>query len=325
MKGYNRTNLAVCAVLAVALFVIIPGQSFAAEDGMIASTDLALQVSTRPEAKVSVTQSFIFPALQGGSPLTEGNNVKTGLTFEVTPVSLAGLANVVFTPIAFIEISGGGKIGTGWNMALGNGIGLNVPIGLAAPGSVRKSEISGSAFSGLQWSAWAGGAFQFDLAAVMPGDWNHVIFRAYSEMKYSAFTKAGSTDSWIIENDDGENMNGWTSYSSFVLGYQMPLSPILDFVGFMAEMDINLYDVSTKANWGGNKGRFIYSGLFNFSLTEQFGTSMIVQMRTRRNYNTSDYENADNLWYQDQLLSDKGGSSRLVFYRAALIFNWKIF
>jgi len=313
------------SVLLAALFLLlIPFFVSAADNGIQASTDLSLQVSSLPEAKLSLNQGFTFPFLQGNDPLTSGNNIHTDLTAEVTPVSLAGLAHASWTPIAFFELDAGGRLGTGWNMALGNGIGLNQPVGVYS-GTVRKAEIDGSPFDGLQWNVWMGGALQFDLAAVVPGDWNHVILRAYNEFKYSAYTRASPCSSWVLENDDAQNMNGWTWHGEAVLGYQMPLSPVLNFVGVMGELNYNLYDVSNKDYWGGDLGRWIFSGIFNFAVTPKLSTSLIVQMRTRNNYGTSDLDNKDKYWYQDQELVTDYGSQRLVFYRAALILSYKIF
>ncbi|MCL2833208.1 MAG: hypothetical protein FWD78_08565 [Treponema sp.] len=316
-------------LLLTAFLLMVPALVNAADTppdntGIVPSTNLSLQISTLPEAKLSATQAFTFPFLRGTSALTSGNNIRTEISAEVTPVSLAGLARVIWTPIAFLELDGGGRLGTGWNMPLGNGIGLNQSVGVYS-GTARKAEINGDPFDGAQLSAWFGGAFQFDLAAVVPGDWNHVIVRAYDELKYSAYTRAGKNDSWIVENDDGQNLNGWTWHGEAVIGYQMPQSPVLDFVGIMGELNYNLYDIANKEDWGGNLGRWIFSGLFNFSITPRFSTTLIVQMRTRNNYGTSDLNNSGSLWYQDQALSNDYGSQRLMFYRAALSFSYKIF
>jgi hypothetical protein len=293
-----------------------------ADEGITSSMELSLQVSTRPEAKLSLTQSFIFPFFQGSGPLTSGNNIRTNLTAEVSPVSLAGIGQVIWTPIAFLEIDAGGKAGSGWNIpGLGNGIGLNMPVSGTSP---TKMEIDGNPFDGLQWSAWAGLALQFDFAALFPGDWNHVIFRVHNEFRYSAYTRAGPHAPWIFQNDSAENQNGLVLHGTAVLGYQMPLSPVLDFVGLMAEADYNLYDEPGKGKWGGDLPNWTFSGLFNFSITPQFSTSLIIQMRTRNNYGVSDYENENKLYYRDRDLRTGGGSQRFVFYRVALILTYKL-
>jgi hypothetical protein len=302
-----------------AFFVLCPVPVQA--DEIASSTELSLQISSLPEAKLSVTQSFTFPFLQGSGPLTSGNNIKTDITAEVTPVSMAGIANVIWTPIAFLEFNVGGKAGSGWNMVLGNGIGLNVPIEGTDP---LKFKIDGSPFDGLQWRAWAGGAFQFDLAAVVPGDWNHVLVRAYNEFRYSAYTRAGIHDPWVIEADDAENQNGWTYHLTTVLGYQMPLSPVLDFVGLMGEADFKLYNEPGEEAWGGHLPKWTISGLFNFSVTPNFSTTFIAQMQTRRNYGDSDFGNKDKIFYRDRKLMTNDGNQRLLFYRVALIFTYKL-
>jgi hypothetical protein len=322
MKKY-RQNLfeLVFTVVFAAVFILCPMP--VRSDEITSSTELSLQVSTRPEAKIGLTQSFTFPFLQGSGPLTSGNNIKTDITAELTPVSIVGMANVIWTPIAFLEINAGARLSSGWNMALGNGIGLNVPVGTAVTGAPRKFEIDGSPFDGLQWRAWAGGAFQFDLAAVVPGDWNHILIRAYNEFRYSAYTRAGSGNSWVLEND-AENQNGWTYYLSTVLGYQMPLSPVLDFVGLMGEADFRLYDEPRMKAWGGNLPSWTISGFFNFSITPNFSTALIAQMRTRLNYGDTDFENENELYYRDRDLQTEGGSQRILFYRVAFIFTYKL-
>ena len=323
MKKHGFTGAFFWAVF----FIFFPVFVHAADEGITASTDLVFQASSRPEAKIGITQSFIFPFLQGRGPLTSGNNIRTNLTVEVSPISLIGIGQLIWTPIAFLEINGGGRLGSGWNMALGDGIGINRPVGDPGsgpgPDGARKAEIDGNAFDGIQWSAWIGGAFQFDLAALFPGPWNHVVFRAQYDLRYSAYTRAGNNDSWVFENDR-EYMNGWTMHPTMVFGYQMPLSPVLDFVGFMAEGDFNLYNIPGKEAWGGNLGRWTLSSVFNFSFTPQFSTMFAIQLRTKRNFMHTDFDNKDEYWYQDLKISNHYGNQRLLFHRVALAANLKI-
>ena len=48
-------------------------------DGVTYSSELLLQISSLPEAKLGFIQHFTFPFLQGNGPLTEDNNI--GLNF----------------------------------------------------------------------------------------------------------------------------------------------------------------------------------------------------------------------------------------------------
>jgi hypothetical protein len=285
--------------------------------GIEAATDLSLQISTRPEAKLGFTQSFVFPALRGNSPLTRENGLKTALGAEVSPVSVNGMAEITWTPIAFFQILAGGRIGSGWNMALGNGIGINEPQG-DGTGKIR-----GAPFEGLFWGLQGGAALQFDLAAIFPGDWNHVVFRTGHEARYRAFTGAAAGESWVFEHDDGENRNGMSYYGNYFLGYQIPASPFLNTVGILAETDLYLYGAAGGEAWGDNLPRWYFSALFNVTLTPRFGAALILQTRTRRNYGHSDLENTKHTYYQNEVL-DRDDPYRLMFYRAALILTLKL-
>jgi hypothetical protein len=302
---------------AAALIFFIAAASIAAENGVAFSTDLGLQISSRPEAKLSLTQSFIFPFMRFDGPLTRDNTIKAALTAEVSPLSVNGLAEITWTPIAFFQVVAGGKLGSGWNIPLGKGIGVNAD---AEPGKPEphKRSIEGKAFGGLLSSVWGGGVIQFDLAAILPGDWNHLVFRTYQGINYRSFTGALSGESWIFENDDAENRNGLVYSANYLLGYQMPSSPILNMAGLMAEVEQYLYHTPGGDKWGDGLGRWIFSTLFNFTITEKFSAALILQMRTRRNYGHSDYENTNELFYQSMTI-DKDDPYRLVFYRAAVI------
>ena len=305
-------------------------ENLSAEEGEIkTSTELEFQLSTEPGAKAILTQSFIFPVFQGTNPLVSGNNLKTSLIADLTPVSFNGAASLTLTPIAFLELAGGAKAGSGWKINLFggdiHGVGVNTPIGTRNPGDPpRYSEIIGEALGGVIWSYWAGGALQFDLAAIFPGDWNHVLFRTYHEARYSAYTEAKNGESWIFESDFAENRNGWTYNASYVLAYQMPLSPYMNLVGIMAELKQNLYNVPNKSYWGDDIGYWILSALLNFSITPEFNTTVAVQFHTVRNFGSTDLENKRSIYYQDRKLLSNQGESRAVLYRLALLMNYKI-
>jgi hypothetical protein len=326
----NRRFAAFCLKVSVLFLVLALSPAGAKESpretaGFTDSTDLEMQISSRPEFKLKLIETMTFPFLRGDGPLTEGNNIKTSLAAEVSPISLNGTVEAVWTPAAFFQVLAGAKAGSGWNIDLFGssvyGLGINAPQGSSKP---RKSKVTGEALDGLVWSAWGGGALQFDLAALFPGDWTHVLFRTYQGARYSAYTRAADGESWFFEADFGENQNGWVYYSSYVLAYQMPLSPVLNTVGFMAELDKNLYNFSGGDYWGSNLGNWIISGLFNFTLGARFRTALIIQLRSWRNHGSSDLENAGMIYYQDRELKEDYGERRFAFYRAALIMSYKL-
>ncbi|MCL2411698.1 MAG: hypothetical protein FWC97_08655 [Treponema sp.] len=302
----------------VFVFILLVSGLFAEEEkeGLTSSSSLILQASSLPEAKLIFSHDFVIPFMQGEGPLTSGNNLRFNFAAEATPVSLNGLFNVVFTPIAVIELSAGGRIGTGWSLNLFggdlHGIGLNLP------GSDDMAEHDGSAFDGIMHQAHLGGAFQFDFGAIFPGDWTSVLFRTYHEINFHGYSRAAPGQAWFFEADDGENMNGFNYYGNIVFGYQMPL--FLNMVAFMAEMNLFLYDTPNRSLWGDDLIRWYFSSILNFQVSEQFSVTVICQFRTRRNF-TAD---TAGLHFQHRLLDPDRSPQRLEFYRVAGIFTYRL-
>jgi hypothetical protein len=294
-----------------------------AESEVESRTAVELQISSLPEAKVILSRDFTVPVLQGDNALVKNNNIKFGIKYEVTPISMGLWGTAVFTPVAFLEFSGGGMVGSGWNIELFGGevrgIGLNVP------DEDRKTSVDGSAFDGTFLKAYFGGAFQFDLAAVVPGDWNHVLFRTNHEMRAAMYSRAAPGDSWVYESDHGENQNGWTYYGSYVIGYQMPV--MLNTVALLAETEKYLYGTPDGSRWGESMGRWDFGLILNFKFTERFSTALITQLRLYREYSNFTYGNKNendadyNRYYRDRVATD--GRS-LSFYRVAGIFNYRL-
>ncbi|MCL2127422.1 MAG: hypothetical protein FWH38_04135, partial [Treponema sp.] len=97
----------------VALLAVFP---LYAEPDVKSDTSLALTVSSLPEAKLTLAQSFTLPFLRGEHFLVENNNVKFGLDAELSPVSMNLKGDAVITPAAFFQLAAGGMIGSGWNI-----------------------------------------------------------------------------------------------------------------------------------------------------------------------------------------------------------------
>jgi len=273
------------------------------------SGEMFMLVSSIMEAKAGYTHTFIMPFLQGDGPLTQGNNIKFNLSGEVTPISLNGIFSTVWTPIAFLELTAGTRFGTGWPINLFGGdiygIGLNLPTGY-----------DGSAFDSLMWKGYIGGTIQFDFAAIFPGDWNHVVFQSYHELNYHGSTRAQKGQAWFYESDDGENMNGFNYYFSFLLGYQMPI--FLNTIAFQAEGELYLYDTPNRSIWGDDLIRWYFASAFIFDVTEKFSIAVIAQFRTVRNFLTG----TENLYYQDRIV-DTNNPRRLEFFRFAAALTYR--
>jgi hypothetical protein len=288
-------------------------------NGITSSDELTLQFTTLPEAQLNYTRRYNIPFLQGSNPLTSGNNIALALTAELTPISVNAVADAVWTPIAFFNVSLGGRIGSGWNMELFGmeliGIGNNIK-------DVSGSTNDGNAFDGIHWRAKTGATLQFDMAAIFPGDWNHIVMQTYHEINYKGYSDAANGTSWYYLNDSGENRNGFNYYGNLLLGYQMPI--FLNTVGFMAEANLYLYDTPNRSNWGDDLVRWTFAAAANFTITEQLGASLILQFHTRRNYTqgTEGSNKVKSTYYQDRNLIEDDPLS-LQFFRVALGFTYK--
>jgi len=309
-------RIALCILLSLCAYSLIAEEKHEETNSVVTSSELVLQVSSLPEIKLGFTERFTFPFLQGESPMTEDNNISLALTAEISPISLNGLVEAVWTPIAFFQFAAGGRIGSGWNLEL---FGSEIyGIGINRPNTEGGYEIIGNPFDGLLWKVQTGAALQADLAAVFPGDWNHIVVRSYHEINYKGYTRAEMGEAWYYESDDGENCNGFNYYGNFLIGYQMPI--FFDFVALLTEMDLYLYDTPERSKWGDDKIRWTFSGLFNFTFTEKISLTLIAQCRTRKNYQEANWQD---LFYRNRTISNSK-PVHLEFYRiaAALTYKW---
>jgi hypothetical protein len=285
--------------------------------------ELSIVASSLPEAALGFTQHFTLPFLRGDHFLTADNNIRAALGLELSPVSLYGLADLVWTPAAFFELSAGTKLGSGWNIELFGepvyGIGINRPrAGRTVPVA---AEIDGAPFDGLHWNLHGGGALQFDLAALYPGDWHHLVFRSYHEFSYRAYSRAAAGDSWILGNDDGENRNGPVYRGSLFLGYRMPIR--LNTLGLMAELGKKLDGPPGGGDWGEDLAHWTFSGVFGVTLSDRIGAGILVQCQTRRNDRDGIRKDERRYFYQSRTL-DRDDPLRLEFYRVAAVMNFSI-
>ena len=129
------------------------------------------------ELQVSYEHRIKIPVLTGADALTKNNNVLFTLKTNLAPVIAEAEFKAKLTPIAFLNFEAGYIIGTGWTMGF-NGLGLNNDgTGIAET----------DPFPGEVSVAWLAGTFQFDLAAVMPGEWNHVMTSLKAKFRYQNF------------------------------------------------------------------------------------------------------------------------------------------
>ena len=280
--------------------------------GVKKGTTLDCTVTTNLEAKVKLSEEITVPFLVGSSMLTSNNNVQFNIAAELSPVSVNGTFETVWTPIAFFQLVGGTTVGSGWNIPMADGLRLNERSGL------HDSELTGNGFSGLVWSVKGGSVLQFDFAAIKPGDWNHIVFRTYHSLLYRALSSVGNDTSWLYEDDAGENRNGWNYYGNYILGYRMPTR--FQMVGLVVEDDLYLYKTRNRDRWGDDVARWTFSVMGNYRFTDQISCILLAQARTVRNFTggTGEYG-----FYQDRVIDDDN-QYKIEFYRLVATVSVKL-
>jgi hypothetical protein len=216
------------------LSVIVIGTVFSQEE-VETRMDATFYTSTRGEMSASFRPQWQFPFLQGKSPLTSGNNIALKLDAAISPIWLGLTADAELTVFPFLSFKTGGSINTGWNYKLFGALPL-VGIGLNKKTSINdstESDVVGHGLDGVVWDLHFGSMLQFDLAAFVPGDWNHVVAQVYNEIRYFAYTKADGDDFWYFLGDNGLNQNAFNHKFTVFVGYMMPI--FFNMVGIQLE------------------------------------------------------------------------------------------
>jgi hypothetical protein len=284
--------------IAIVMLVCIIGINMAwAEENkdVQKQTDLSLIASTAGEMQFGFEKRIIFPFLQGINALTTENNITLKFGTEVTPITINILADTIWTPVAFIKFSLGTQIGSGWNYDMFgtrmNGMGLYRLVEHGDPQELA----DGFGFDGAVWDVHLGTTLQFDLAAIFPGDWNHIVTKFENVINYQNYTKARGTEQWYFKADDGINQNTFGYYFSGFFGYQMPL--FLDMVGFQFESSLPLYNPQSKKSLVNREPEMFWSLVTEFVIAKHFTIMAITQLGNRLKHPvTVDYDRQWNFY-----------------------------
>lgn len=178
------------------------------------------------EAKMEAGYTLKIPMLEGEGPLFSGNNLKVKGLLGLSPVAVTFGVDAVLTPIAVMELTLGGAIGTGWDFDLMDISGL-----LKSTGGIG-TPLTADPLGGAYYKGRAGAALQFDTGAVFPGDWTSILLRTYHEFMYQGYTGAKSGEAWEYETS-GAKVNGFNYKGEYVIGYKLPL--MLNMVALQLE------------------------------------------------------------------------------------------
>lgn len=249
-----------------------------------ARNDLGLAMSI--ELKAYYTFQMEFPAMRANNAMMKGNNIKFKTRANISPVSFEVGPYLELTPIAFLVFEFGSKIGTGWDFSPLNlnGLAINDPTF-----RFTDNQKAFDATSGVLSTTKMQAKLQFDVGALIPGDWTHFVVVAIQNVEYQYFSGANNNQYWRWEHDAGENQNGFVWYQTYVVGYQMPTAPgYLDMVGMLIETEQKLTgkDDSTmdSGGWGSDFISCAFGPLFNFKFNEHHSLAVIFQFKTARQY-----------------------------------------
>ena len=277
------------------------------------TTTINAIVTWPPQALVGVTQNFKVPLMQFDNPLTKDNNINFKIGAELSPISFEGKFGIVWTPIAFLEFYTESRVGSGWNIKTLYGLALN-------KNNAGKSNYIPLNFSKSIYSFSFGGAFQFDLGAVIPNDWSHVVFRTDQAALYKAMSGVDSETSWLYQADSGENRNGWKYQASYLIGYKMPI--FLDLIAMKIDVEKKLFaspkGLDNKV-WGENLFLTTFGPIINFNIKKDYNIMLLAQWQTKPLYKGG--SEAD--FYQTRVL-DTDKKTQVKFYQIGIVFYMNI-
>jgi len=244
-------------ILTILLLVLVSTGLFA-QTTVSNNVKLTAAYGSGLEAKLEFGHSMKMPVLQSDGPLFSGNNLKVKGLVGVSPIAGTVTVDAVLTPIAILELSLGGGLGTGWDFDLMELSGLKL-------GTPLVSDSLGGAY----YMGRAGVALQFDTAAIVPGDWNSIVMRMYHEFNYKGYSAADAGVKWEYENG-GAMVNGINYKGEYTLGYQMPL--MLNLVAL--QLETFTYNLFT-----GDRGPLFYdlSLVGNLELTSDLNLTIATQ------------------------------------------------
>ena len=235
---------------------------------------------------VEFEAAYTLPFLRGSDGFTAENHVTFNISLEISPVTIAPVASITLSPIAFLELAIGGTVGTGWNA-------FNLFQGMAEFNESKPAYRDLTPFAHWYLHGWASACLMFDLAAVWEGDWHHVVATATYKAGYQNITGTDA-DVWLWMASDGL-ASGWIYEQEYFIGYQMPLK--LSMVGVGTTLSGH-YQSSDFGKYSSNyKGDFMTIDIWpmveiTLGNTDKLYVLLDFQARRsfREKYKDEDYE-----------------------------------
>lgn len=206
---------------------------------------------------VTGVYNYTIP-LPGSKPLTKDNYLKVGGEFQISPATLMPSITASYSPIAFLVFNTRFTTGTGWEV-LGSQ-------GLASYNAAKGEYENLTPFKHWFYEFSLGGTFQFDAAALWPGDWHHIVFMASYEFRYNGMSGMANGDPWCWAADY-HRVNGPYYFVYMLLGYQMPKLKV-KMAGVQAEFKGCYSDGQFDSHYKAFDGDFLNVSLSPFVVVE---------------------------------------------------------
>ncbi|WP_024653859.1 hypothetical protein [Borrelia persica] len=218
------------------------------------------------------------------SPLLQNNGIDIDACFGLAPVIALLQGKVSFTPIAFVNLYTGIEFGMGWQGFGFKGVGVHLGNGEYSTSPEFYSEIM------------MGGRLQFDLNAILDGEWTHIITVAGNNFTYRNNPHAHSNQLWKYKADEGKNVNGLITSPYALLAYKMPIP--LNLIGFLYEGQTyigNARGISTTKNKGWGSDFFYHNLSFvaKIQIIENLTLDMLLKFSTAPVYTANTIGLAD--------------------------------
>ena len=227
------------------------------------------------QAGVTGCYDYTIP-IPGSNALTKGNNIKLGAEFQISPATLKPRIFMSWTPAAFLVFDGGMTLGTGWNFMGAQGLASY------NPASGEYDDLT--PFKNCFYEFDLGATFQFDAAALWPGDWHHIVFMSTYRLRYSGMTNQADGHPWCWAADYNR-VNGPNYYVNIILGYQMPFK--LSMAGAQLELDGYYSDRQFAEQYRSVDGDFCrvnISPMLVFGLTKKDTLFVLLYFERRRGF-----------------------------------------
>lgn len=229
-------------------------------------------------AQFGVTAAYEYTLpLAGSGALTKDNSLVFAGEFQISPGTVKPHVFLRFTPIAFLAFGAGATFGTGWEF-LGSQC-------LATYNSACGEFDNITPFKNWFYEFDASATFQFDAAALWPGEWHHIVLMAMYDFRYSGMTRQADGHPWVWAADV-PRVNGANYYADIILGWQLPLKHV-SLVGIQAEFEGYYSDSQIDASYRAfdiDFCRINISPLVVFSLTKKDTLFALIYFERRRGF-----------------------------------------